>query len=220
MAKTKGSTTPKAKEAKETKPAKSGIAKRTPVEALSVKLSRAKSVVPSEDMLFMWKIVQVSVMEIDWPAMAKDTGMSVGTLQKRWYRLRTRIQQYLSEKKEDSSPKRSHTKADSVVLSEDLLFMWKIMQMSVMDINWPAMAKDTGISVGTLQKRWYRLRVKIQQYLSAVSSSESSGKGTNSSDTNKDVDGSESPKKDIDSTETDEDVDSSKSPKKDPICSE
>jgi hypothetical protein len=82
------------------------------------------------------------------------------------------------------------------------------------------MAKDTGISVGTLQKRWYRLRVKIQQYLSAVSSSESSGKGTNSSDTNKDVDGSESPKKDIDSTETDEDVDSSKSPKKDPICSE
>jgi hypothetical protein len=33
---------PKAKEAKETKPAKSGIAKRTPVEALSVKLSRAK----------------------------------------------------------------------------------------------------------------------------------------------------------------------------------
>ncbi|KAJ5036147.1 hypothetical protein NUH16_004015 [Penicillium rubens] len=57
-------------------------------------------------------------------------------------------------------------------------------------------------------------------YLSAVASSESSGKGTNSSDTNKNVDGSESPKKDIDSTEADEDVDSSKSPKKDAICSE
>ncbi|KAF3021240.1 hypothetical protein E8E15_005472 [Penicillium rubens] len=65
MAKTKESTTPKAKEAKETKPAKAGIAKRTPVRALPVKLSRAKSVVPSEDMLFMWKIMQVSVMEID-----------------------------------------------------------------------------------------------------------------------------------------------------------
>ncbi|KAJ5036146.1 hypothetical protein NUH16_004014 [Penicillium rubens] len=63
MAKTKESTTPKAKEAKETKPAKAGIAKRTPVRALPVKLSRAKSVVPSEDMLFMWKIMQVSVME-------------------------------------------------------------------------------------------------------------------------------------------------------------
>ena len=64
MAKTKESTTPKAKEAKETKPAKAGIAKRTPVRALPVKLSRAKSVVPSEDMLFMWKIMQVSVMEV------------------------------------------------------------------------------------------------------------------------------------------------------------
>ncbi|OQE23350.1 hypothetical protein PENFLA_c011G01657 [Penicillium flavigenum] len=131
MAKAKESTIPKAKEAEETKPAKAGIVKRTPVKASPVKLSRAKSVVPSED----------------------------------------------------------------------ILFMWKIMQMSAMKIDWPTMAKDAGTSVGTLQKRFSRLRIKIQQYLSVVASSESSGNGTNSSEANKDVDGSESPKKDANGSE-------------------
>jgi hypothetical protein len=53
MAKAKESTTPKAKKAKETKPAKAGIAKSTPVKDSPARLSRAKSVVPSEDALFM-----------------------------------------------------------------------------------------------------------------------------------------------------------------------
>ncbi|KAJ6191160.1 hypothetical protein N7519_001181 [Penicillium mononematosum] len=116
----------------------------------------------------MWKIMRMSAMKIDWPAIAKDAGTSVGAVQKRRYRLRIKIQH------------------------EDLLFMWKITQMSVMEldyvsdltIDWPAMAKDAGTSVGTVQKRFSRLRVKIQQCLSAVASSESSGKGTNSSEIN------------------------------------
>ncbi|CAP93977.1 hypothetical protein PCH_Pc16g13070 [Penicillium rubens Wisconsin 54-1255] len=188
MAKTKESTTPKAKEAKETKPAKAGIAKRTPVRALPVKLSRAKSVVPSEDMLFMWKIMQVSVMELYC-----ISDLTIDSLH------RLRGASYVLDQC-------SRTLLECPALPRfalALAFALPGFRFLVHD-----------------HLRHHFSEFSQLRYLSAVASSESSGKGTNSSDTNKNVDGSESPKKDIDSTEADEDVDSSKSPKKDAICSE
>ncbi|KZN93468.1 hypothetical protein EN45_036460 [Penicillium chrysogenum] len=195
MAKTKESTTPKAKEAKETKPAKAGIAKRTPVRALPVKLSRAKSVVPSEDMLFMWKIMQVSVMEID--SLHRLRGAS-----------------YVSNS--------FKLKLLTEITVEPLGGSRTLLECPAL----PRFALALAFALPGFRflvhdhLRHHFSEFSQLRYLSAVASSESSGKGTNSSDTNKNVDGSESPKKDIDSTEADEDVDSSKSPKKDAICSE
>lgn len=91
----------------------------------------------------------------------------------------------------------------------------------VLQPDWPAIAKDAGISVGAVQKRFSRLKIKIQQYVSATASGESSNKGANSSaSSNKDVNSSESPNKDTNSSETKTDIDSSESSNKDVDSSE
>ncbi|KAJ9487258.1 hypothetical protein VN97_g6076 [Penicillium thymicola] len=85
---TREPTTPK----KATKPVKAGIVKRSQVKA---KVSHAN--VPhspiDRDLVFLWKCVKMSTgMKIDWPAIAKDAGKPVGTVQKQWSRLNTKME--------------------------------------------------------------------------------------------------------------------------------
>ena len=63
MAKTRESDTPKAKE---TKSVNAGIAKSTPAKTLPLTRSPTKSVAVSEDLAFMWKLMQISSMKVSF----------------------------------------------------------------------------------------------------------------------------------------------------------
>ncbi|KAJ5207936.1 hypothetical protein N7449_002315 [Penicillium cf. viridicatum] len=77
---------------KATKPVKAGIVKRTPIKA-KVSLENVSSSTIDRDLVFMWKCVKMSTgMKIDWPAVAKDVGKSVGTVQKQWSRLNIKLE--------------------------------------------------------------------------------------------------------------------------------
>ncbi|CAI7573404.1 unnamed protein product [Penicillium discolor] len=72
---------------KATKPVKAGITKRKPVKA-KASLANISSPHIDRDLVFLWKCIKMSTgMKIDWPAVAKDAGKSVGTVQKQWSRL-------------------------------------------------------------------------------------------------------------------------------------
>ncbi|CAI7631846.1 unnamed protein product [Penicillium viridicatum] len=90
-------TTPK----KATKPVKAGIVKRTPAKA-KIAPANASSTI-DRDLVFLWKCVKMSTgMKIDWPAVAKDAGKSVGTVQKQWSRLNMKLEKSVHFNTSDS----------------------------------------------------------------------------------------------------------------------
>ncbi|OQD67071.1 hypothetical protein PENPOL_c004G02469 [Penicillium polonicum] len=90
-------TTPK----KATKPVKTGIVKRTPAKA-KIPPANVSSTI-DRDLVFLWKCVKMSTgMKIDWPAVAKDAGKPVGTVQKQWSRLNMKLEKSVHFNTSDS----------------------------------------------------------------------------------------------------------------------
>ncbi|KAJ5385523.1 hypothetical protein N7517_003434 [Penicillium concentricum] len=118
----KAPTTPKAKPTRATK---GGIVKRTPTKATSASVSPTKATATKvspvkatatkvfpvkatankpapgapldKDLVFLWKCVNMSSgIKIDWAAVSEDAGKSVGTVQKQYWRLNTKVEKYLA----------------------------------------------------------------------------------------------------------------------------
>ncbi|KAJ5834076.1 hypothetical protein N7447_000102, partial [Penicillium robsamsonii] len=93
-------TTPTTPKAKPAKPAKGGITKRTPTKASPVKATPNKSgpgAPLDKDLMFLWNCVRMSTgMKIDWAAVSKNAGKPIGTVQKQYWRLNTRIEKYIA----------------------------------------------------------------------------------------------------------------------------
>ncbi|KAJ5535183.1 hypothetical protein N7527_001437 [Penicillium freii] len=86
---------------KATKPVKAGIVKRTPAKAKIAPANVSPTI--GRDLVFLWKCVKMSTgMKIDWPAVAKDAGKSVGTVQKQWSRLNMKLEKSVHFNTSDS----------------------------------------------------------------------------------------------------------------------
>ncbi|KAJ5407190.1 hypothetical protein N7465_008474 [Penicillium sp. CMV-2018d] len=104
-------TTPK----KATKPVNAGIVKRTPAKAKIPPVNVSSTI--DRDLVFLWKCVKMSTgMKIDWPAVAKDAGKPVGTVQKQWSRLNMKLEKSIhfntNDSDKDATGKGAATAAD------------------------------------------------------------------------------------------------------------
>ncbi|KAJ5879790.1 hypothetical protein N7455_003255 [Penicillium solitum] len=70
--------------------------------------------------------------------------------------------------------KASLANVSSATIDRDLVFLWKCVKMSTgMKIDWPAVARVAGKSVGTVKKQWSRLNIKLEKSVPAVNTSDS-----------------------------------------------
>ncbi|KGO75617.1 hypothetical protein PITC_050470 [Penicillium italicum] len=90
--------------------------------------------------------------------------------------------------------------ASSIAAEKDAMFLWKCIKLSsAVKINWAAVAQDAGKSVGTVQKQWSRLNIKMAK-IAATSDPEE--------DAEEDADGDADENADLNADQNaDEDVD-------------